>query len=188
MIRQLAISLVLLASIASYSHADEKKPLLETNKGSMIIFGCPKCEPEVEVEEVVLEQGSQILDVRKVGENLKIYRTENWLGGSPVSYIHMPSNPNDKRFSALVEGPLDITPLPTPLDTEAVASIGDQKMLDTNIIGPRRANSEQDSSEGLAVLNTTDTDPVMASVDETKEIVPQKSTEFDATTLELRLN
>lgn len=189
MIKQLAISSVLLASAASYSYAAENKPLLETKSGSMIVFGCPKCEPEVEVKKVVLEQGSQFLEVRKVGEDLKIYRTENWLGGSPVSYIHMPSNPDDKRFAVLEEGRLDMTPLPDPLDTTAVASIGDGDMIDTHVIGPRRPDLNQEMVKDIAVIDAETVEPVMASMEDKAPIMtPEKPEDIDAASFELRLN
>lgn len=188
MIKQLAIGLVLLASSASFSHAEEVKPLLETNDGSMIIFGCPKCEPEVEVEKAVLKPGSQFLDVRKIGDDLKIYRTENWLGGSPVSYIHMPSNPDDKRYSALVEGPLDATPLSEVLDLAPVASIGEQDMMEINAIGPKKPDLNQKIIRDIAIIESTNVEPVMASVEDTAPVTPKKPTEIDADSFELRLN
>lgn len=188
MIKQLAIGSVLLASAASYSYAAENKPLLETKSGSMIVFGCPKCEPEVEIKKVVLEQGSQFLEVRKVGEDLKIYRTENWLGGSPVSYIHMPSNPDDKRFAVLEEGRLDMTPLPDPLDTTAVASIGDADMMEIDLIDPKKPDVNQEIIKDVAIIDAETLEPVMASMEEKAPMTPEKPTEIDAASFELRLN
>lgn len=184
MIKQLAIGSVLLASAASYSHAADNKPLLETKNGSIITFGCPKCEPEVEVEKVSLEPGSQIFDVRKVGDDLKIYRTENWLGGSPVSYIHIPSNPDDARFATLEEGPLDMTPLPELLDTTAVASIGNADVMEIDAIGPKMPDVNQD----IAIIDAETVEPVMAAVEHNVSMAPEQPAEVDAAGFELRLN
>lgn len=188
MIKQLAICSVLLTSASSNGHAEETKPLMETKVGSMIVYGCPKCEPEIAVEEVVLEQGSQFLEVRKVGDDMKIYRTENWLGGSPVSYVHMPSNPDDKRFAALEEGPLDMTPLGETIDIATVASIANQDNMKIDAIGPKRPDQNQEIINDIAVIKRIDIEPVIASVGDTIPKTAQKSYDVDGADFKLRLN
>lgn len=188
MIKQLVISSILLASAASYSFAGEEQPLLETNTGSMIIFGCPKCEPEKTEEDIALEPGSQFLEVRKIGDDLKIYRTENWLGGSPVSYVHMPSNPDDKRFAGLAEGPLDMSPLPEVFDLAPVASISDEDMIDMNVIGPKKPDQSHVMAKDVATLDAANVDPVMASVEDKAPMGEENLTELDVESFELRLN
>lgn len=183
MIKQLVIGSVLLASATSITLAEENTPLLQTNDGSMIVFGCPNCEPEVEVEKVVLEPGSQFLEVRKVGDEMKIYRTENWLGGSPVSYIHMPSNPDDKRFSALEEGPLGTSPLVVSLDITPVASI------DTDdLIGPKMPEANHEMVKEITIVDQTPIEPVVASMEIDMQMEPKKSAELNTVGFELRLN
>lgn len=77
------------ASIEAYS------PSMNT-RNSIVEIGCPSCtreaaEKAVKDAEVRLAPGEQIVEVREVGGEMMIYRTENLLGGSPVTMVRKAS-------------------------------------------------------------------------------------------------
>ena len=67
---------------------------------------CSNCAPvkskEVEVPEVTLEPGTQKIEFREVNGEMKIFRTEAWLGGSPVTYVSKASTEQVNEHNAAV--------------------------------------------------------------------------------------
>lgn len=122
--------------------------LIETTQGSLIIFGCPSCQKEEVAEGPILESGSQIFEMRKVGDDEKLYRVENWLGGSPVAFAHVTSSPES---IALLLGNGTERELAN-IDESAVSSIGETEPSRLAIYGPAQAD------EDLAIATLEDGD------------------------------
>ncbi|MBU4527699.1 MAG: hypothetical protein KUA43_11820 [Hoeflea sp.] len=63
-----------------------------STRTSIVEVGCPACareakEKAAEEAQIKLAPGQQIIEVRNVDGQMMIYRTENWLGGSPVTMV-----------------------------------------------------------------------------------------------------
>lgn len=79
------------AGAASAGSIESFAPTLST-RTSIVEVGCPSCtraikEKAAEEAEVKLAPGEQIIEVRNIDGEMMIYRTENWLGGSPVTMV-----------------------------------------------------------------------------------------------------
>ncbi|MBO6917891.1 MAG: hypothetical protein JJ858_05640 [Rhizobiaceae bacterium] len=110
----------------------EKIEMQETAQGSLIVFGCPTCNKEEEDTGPVLESGSQIFEMRKVGEDEKLYRVENWLGGSPVAFAHRAPTP--ESIDILLGNKPDVEV--ANIDDNSVSSIGVTEPTRLAIYGP----------------------------------------------------
>lgn len=106
--------------------------LVETVQGSLVVFGCPSCQEVEEDPGIVLESGSQIFEMRQVGDDEKLYRVENWLGGSPVAFAHVTSSPGS---IALLLGTGSEEELAN-IDDSSVSSIGETEPSRLAIYGP----------------------------------------------------
>ena len=67
-----------------------------SDRTSIVEIGCPSCaraaaEKAAEDAEIKLAPGEQIVAARDLGGEMMIYRTENWLGGSPVTMVRKAS-------------------------------------------------------------------------------------------------
>jgi len=67
-----------------------------STRTSIVEVGCPSCardarEKAAEEAQIKLAPGEQIVEVRNVDGEVMIYRTENWLGGSPVTMVRRAS-------------------------------------------------------------------------------------------------
>lgn len=122
--------------------------LIETTQGSVIVFGCPSCQEVEEEVGIVLESGTQIFEMRKVGDDEKLYRVENWLGGSPVAFAHVTSSPESV---ALLLGNGTERELAN-IDESAVSSIGATEPSRLAIYGPAQPK------EDLAIATLEDGD------------------------------
>ena len=83
------------AGAASASSIEPYTPSANT-KTSIVEIGCPACAREVaaktaEEAEIKLAPGEQIVEVHEVDGQMMIYRTENLLGGSPVTMVRKAS-------------------------------------------------------------------------------------------------
>jgi hypothetical protein len=58
---------------------------------SIEFFPCQDCKPikakKAAVQAVELEPGTQKIEIRRVNGEMKVFRTEAWLGGSPVVFV-----------------------------------------------------------------------------------------------------
>jgi hypothetical protein len=81
-----------LAAIAAPAFAGsiDVKSTDRTNR-SVEFIRCDACEPEAEAEEKaeapILKPGEQKIEIRMVNGQKMIYRTEAWMGGSPVVVV-----------------------------------------------------------------------------------------------------
>lgn len=83
------------AGAANASSIEPYTPSMNT-RNSIVEFGCPSCtrvaaEKAAAEAEVRLAPGEQIIEVRDVDGQKMIYRTENLLGGSPVTMVRKAS-------------------------------------------------------------------------------------------------
>lgn len=132
MFRLIFATASILVLSATHISADNNKKLLEVHQGSFITFTCDSCkQPVVEDETIVLETGSQIFHVRQVDDEKKIYRTENWLGGSPVSFAHVNTLPEPMDLATFDDGDV-IEKLVAPLldETPVAATDPEEDALD----------------------------------------------------------
>lgn len=79
---------------AGAAQAGSIEPFAATpsTRTSIVEVGCPSCAraaamKAAEDTEIKLAPGEQIIEVRNIGGEMMIYRTENWLGGSPVTMV-----------------------------------------------------------------------------------------------------
>lgn len=110
----------------------DKIEMQETAQGSLIVFGCTTCKEEEEDKGPILDSGTQIFEMRKVGEDEKLYRVENWLGGSPVAFAHVA--PTSQSVDILLGNKPDIQV--ANIDDNSVASIGTMEPTRLAIYGP----------------------------------------------------
>lgn len=131
---------------------------------------CPSCvvKPKKVVQPVVeLAPGTQKIEIREVGGVRKVYRTEAWLGGSPVVMV---SKALPDEATALAEG--------QPNDAQTIASAP-------------ATMSEQPavSAEADMIDEKSTTAAVTADMGaDAKVEVPPRVQAFDPSKLELRLN
>jgi hypothetical protein len=83
------------AGTASASSIEPYTPSMNA-RNSIVEIGCPSCareaaEKAAEEAQVKLAPGEQIIEVHEVGGKMMIYRTENLLGGSPVTMVRKAS-------------------------------------------------------------------------------------------------
>jgi hypothetical protein len=80
-------------TMTTAAHAESSIDVITTNDASPSIdfIHCTDCAPlkskKAAVPEVVLKPGTQKVEVKQVDGELKVFRTEAWLGGSPVTYV-----------------------------------------------------------------------------------------------------
>jgi hypothetical protein len=89
--------MILLAGVISMAavtaQAESSIDAVTTSSESTSIdrISCPSCAPlkteKEEEPELVLKPGTQKVELRKVNGEMKVFRTEAWLGGSPVTYV-----------------------------------------------------------------------------------------------------
>lgn len=60
--------------------------------GSILVIGCPACTAKAEKPKAPpLAPGHEIVRLERVDGKAKVYRTGNWLGGSPVTFVRTAS-------------------------------------------------------------------------------------------------
>ena len=83
------------AGAANASSIEPYSPSMNT-RNSIVEIGCPSCtraaaEKAEQEAQVRLAPGEQIVEVHEVDGQMMIYRTENLLGGSPVTMVRKAS-------------------------------------------------------------------------------------------------
>lgn len=169
----LAATLCAGASTAHAGSVDVYKPTSGTRK-AIIEIGCPACvraaEQAAAKDVVTLEQGEQIIELRDTGSGMMVYRTEAWLGGSPVTMVSKASEADliahgaasaETQHAAAPETEVE------PGDAEAVATV------EPAAAKPVIANA---STPGIDAETTSALAPAANAVP------------FDPSTYQLRLN
>jgi hypothetical protein len=130
-------------------------------------LSCIKKPKKAEQSVVELAPGTQKIEIREVGGVRKIYRTESWLGGSPVVIVSK---------AMAVETPVLADAQPDAADTvaSAPATISEKPAV---------------AAEVDMIDEKSTTAAVTADIGaEMKVKVAPKTESFDASKLELRLN
>ena len=82
------------AGAAHASSIEPYSPSMNT-RNSILEIGCPSCAREAAEKaaeaQVKLAPGEQVIEVRDIDGQMMIYRTENLLGGSPVTMVRKAS-------------------------------------------------------------------------------------------------
>lgn len=144
---------------------------------SIVEIGCPACtraaaEKAAAEAEIRLAPGEQIVEVHEVDGQMMIYRTENLLGGSPVTMVRKASEADlialgyaepEAKQSAEAEEPVAIT-ADTPMIAEAAS--------EPKLFEPVTANSA----------------PGIDQETKTSALGDGGKKEFDPSKFELRLN
>lgn len=172
----LAAAVCIGAGPASASSIEPYSPSMNT-RNSIVEIGCPSCtraaaEKAAEEAEVRLAPGEQIVEVHEVDGKMMIYRTENLLGGSPVTMVRKASEadlialgyaePETKQIAETDAPAVDAGEKPMTAEAE-----GEPKLFE-----PVIANSAPGIDEETMTSALGDT----------------PKAEFDASKFELRLN
>ncbi|WP_412051499.1 plant virulence effector HPE1-like domain-containing protein [Hoeflea sp. Naph1] len=196
------LRLILTASLyvgASAASATSVGPFTATGseRSSIIEIGCPSCVREAAEKaaeaEVKLGLGEQIIEVREVDGQMMIYRTEGWLGGSPVTMVRKAS---DMDLVALgVSPPSDTKIADLPKAADDVVS--DQPMTAAAIIKtdmPRTATPVTEPALVApplykpVIANTAPGIDTEATTSALGIDTAEAAKPFDASKFELRLN
>jgi len=99
----------MMAMAAFAAHAGSIEVISKDNDSAKSIekVSCPICAPlkkkKAEITEISLTPGTEKVEVKQVDGVLKVYRTEAWLGGSPVVYVSKASTDLVDAKTAQVE-------------------------------------------------------------------------------------
>ena len=97
----LAAAVCIGAGPAGASSIETYKPTA-SERTSIVEIGCPSCTRDAAEEaaaDIQLAPGEQIVEVRDVDGEMMIYRTENLLGGSPVTMVRRPARQISSRLA-----------------------------------------------------------------------------------------
>ena len=106
--------------------------------GSIMSIGVPAPKVAPAPKETVLAPGHELISLRQVDGKTKIYRTEAWLGGSPVTYV---TTATPEELAALKKRGINI------------ASTQDQPLAPDVLEAARTGNAQQ--AAGVATDETT---------------------------------
>ncbi|WP_394690322.1 plant virulence effector HPE1-like domain-containing protein [Hoeflea sp.] len=185
-----ALSLCASASAAHATSVEAFKPTSST-RSSIIEIGCPPCvlaaQKAAAEAEVKLAPGEQIFEVRDVGGEKMIYRTEGWLGGSPVTMVSKATEANLATLG-LGEPETDVADAPA-VETDATAA----DELQTADVAKKPVVTEP-ALVAPELIEQPLFEPVIANsapgidTDATTSAVEKAAKPFDPSTFELRLN
>ncbi len=103
------ISSLVLIGLASSAHAGSVQEVKSLPRGmsaeSITVIGCVQCPPPAPKKNAyvipAIPPGQQKVELKMVHGEQKIFRTDAWIGGSPVTYISTPT----KDELAALQGP-----------------------------------------------------------------------------------
>lgn len=159
----------------------------DSNRSSITEVGCPACAREAAAKaaaeaEIKLAPGEQIVEAREVDGQVMIYRTENLLGGSPVTMVRKAS-----------EADLIALGLSTPEDSEIAASdeapdAGDETPVTAAISDEPAAADEAAEEPKLFEPVIANSAPGIDAETKTSALAENAAEPFDPSKFELRLN
>jgi hypothetical protein len=158
-------------SIAGVAHAGSIETIkmgIDRNN-SVVTINCDRCEKMAEKKAtpsvIELKPGTQRIEYRDVAGVMKVYRTEAWLGGSPVVFV---SKASPEEVATLAKAV--VTPDPAAAET---------------------VNGKPEEKPAVTEANMIDlsatTSAVNADMGAQAKVMPKKPA-FDAGGLELRLD
>lgn len=141
---------------------------------SVATVSCTQCPPLQDKKKVTyvvpeIEKGSERIELKEINGEMKLVRTEAWLGGSPVVFVSKPSDGVLKAASSGTE----------QADVATAAALGD---LATPSMHDIAKPVIDETAKTAAVQTITRAEPAVAAA------VAESSRHFDPTSLELRLN
>ena len=162
------------AGAANASSIEPYSPSMNT-RNSIVEIGCPSCtraaaEKAEQEAQVRLAPGEQIVEVHEVDGQMMIYRTENLLGGSPVTMVRKASEADLIALGVREPESTQIAETPS-IDADNKPVIADAA-AEPKLFEPVVANS----APGI------DEDTKTSALGETPKA------EFDPSQFELRLN
>ncbi|MCY0150494.1 plant virulence effector HPE1-like domain-containing protein [Hoeflea sp. G2-23] len=197
------LRLILTASLcagASAASASSIGPYTATGseRTSIVEIGCPACVREAAEKaaaeaEVKLGLGEQIIEVREVDGQMMIYRTEGWLGGSPVTMVRKASDMDLVALGVSQPSETQIADLPKAADDVAA----DQPMTAAAIIKTDMPRTATPVTEPVLVApplykpviaNTAPGIDTEATTSALGIDTAEAAKPFDASKFELRLN
>jgi hypothetical protein len=175
-----AITLCAGASAASAASIESFQPTAST-RSSIVEVGCPICTLEAEKRAaaeatIKLAPGEQIIEVRELGGEKMIYRTEGWLGGSPVVMVSKASEA-DLIALGMFETGSEQAAVPDAVNHGEGAPVTEKAVTEPALVAPPLFEP--------VIANTApgvDTDTTTSALGEK----PPKP--FDASQFQLRLN
>jgi hypothetical protein len=178
---------------AAAANAESSIDVIKTKdtSRSIDIIRCSACTPlkskKVAVPEVVLKPGTQKVVLKEVGGVLKVYRTEAWLGGSPVTYVSKAST--DLMDKDSVATATDPKTQPITIDRNAAVT-ADMSGAETKVTLDKPAASADTSGANPVVKidrNTTSSTNADISGDTAPAATPKMVQRFNPQDLQLRL-
>ncbi|WP_339761108.1 plant virulence effector HPE1-like domain-containing protein [uncultured Hoeflea sp.] len=165
------------AGAAHASSIEPYSPSMNT-RNSILEIGCPSCAREAAEKaaeaQVKLAPGEQVIEVRDIDGQMMIYRTENLLGGSPVTMVRKASEadlialgvaaPESNQIAEADAPATDMTAEPLTAENEAGT--------EPKLFEPVLANGAPGIDQETKTSSLANTAPA----------------EFDASKFELRLN
>lgn len=164
---------------AGAANAGSIEPFAATasTRTSIVEIGCPACaraaaEKAIEEAQIKLAPGEQIIEAREVGGQMMIYRTENWLGGSPVTMVRKASEADLIALGVAAPEPNQTAVAGTPATAD----------------GKQPASSDVLSGPALFEPVIANTAPGIDLKTKTSALGGEPAKPFDASKYELRLN
>lgn len=156
------------AGAANASSIEPYTPSMNT-RNSIVEFGCPSCtraaaEKAAAEAEVRLAPGEQIIEVHEVDGQMMIYRTENLLGGSPVTMVRKASEadlialgmaePKSNEIAETEAPEMDAAEAPLTADAE-----GEPKLFEPVLANGAPGIDEETKTSALSGAAQADFDP-----------------------------
>lgn len=144
---------------------------------SIDFIKCTHCAPlkskKADVPNITLKSGTQRIELKTVNGVLKVFRTEAWMGGSPVTYVSKASTDlmDRQTAEAVPAAEQEIQPLAIDKDTA------------------RTASAETGAEATVTIdKDTTSSTTADMSGDPAPAAEPKTAQAFDPQTFQLRLN
>ncbi|MEQ8305520.1 MAG: plant virulence effector HPE1-like domain-containing protein [Hoeflea sp.] len=197
MLRLIAAALLCAGASAASASSIEAFKETSSTRSSIVEIGCHECaraaEAAAEEAEVRLEPGEQIFEVREVDGEQKIYRTEGWLGGSPITMVSKASEA-DLIALGIVE-PESAEPATAVADAPAaVDGAADDSPVETAETAVETPAVTEPALIAPELIGKPLFEPVIANTDpgvdaaSTTSALTAKDKPFDPSSFELRLN
>lgn len=166
---------VALAAGSAWASSIEDVVSGQAVNSSVATVSCPQCPPlqiKKKVTYVVpeIEKGSEKVELKEINGEMRLVRTEAWLGGSPVVFVSKPAESAVKADAAATDH----------ADMATAAALGDLADQSAHAVV---APAIDETAKTAAVATITEGEPAIAA-----SAVVAGSRQFDPASLELRLN
>jgi hypothetical protein len=163
------------AGAAHASSIEPYSPSMNT-RNSILEIGCPSCAREAAEKaaeaHVKLAPGEQVIEVRDIDGQMMIYRTENLLGGSPVTMVRKASEADLIALGVAAPESNQIAEAEAPAADMTTEPLTAETGTEPKLFEPVLANGAPGIDQETKTSSLANTAPA----------------EFDASKFELRLN